>query len=92
MKARCSASPGPSFFICKVEIIGSCLLGLPSKFSKRICEKHSVQHLALSTKQVVQFSSVTQSDSLQPHGLQHTRPLCLSLIPRVYSNSCLSNQ
>ena len=61
MKARCSASLGPSFFICKVEIIGSCLLGLPSKFSKRICEKRSVQHLALSTKEVVQFSSVTQS-------------------------------
>ena len=28
------------------------------------------------------------SDSLQPHGLQHTRLLCPSPIPRVYSNSC----
>ena len=26
--------------------------------------------------------------SLQPHGLQHTRPPCLSLSPRVCSNSC----
>ena len=28
------------------------------------------------------------SDSLQPHGLQHTRPPCPSPTPRVYSNSC----
>ena len=27
------------------------------------------------------------SDSLQPHGLQHTRPPCPSPIPGVYSNS-----
>ena len=27
------------------------------------------------------------SDSLQPHGLQHTSPPCLSPTPRVYSNS-----
>ena len=33
----------------------------------------------------VQFSSM--SDSLQPHGLWHTRPLCPSPTPRVYSNS-----
>ena len=28
------------------------------------------------------------SDTLQPHGLQHTRPPCPSPTPRVYSNSC----
>ena len=28
------------------------------------------------------------SDSLQPHGLQHTRPPCPSSTPGVYSNSC----
>ena len=28
------------------------------------------------------------SDSLQPHGLQHARLSCLSLSPRVCSNSC----
>ena len=28
------------------------------------------------------------SDSLWPHGLQHTRPPCPSPAPRVYSNSC----
>ena len=33
------------------------------------------------------FSSVT-SVSLRPHGLQHTRPPCLSPTPRVCSNLC----
>ena len=32
------------------------------------------------------------SDSLQPHGLQHTRLPCPSPTPRVYSNSCPLNQ
>ena len=36
----------------------------------------------------VQFSHSVVSDSLQPHGLQHTRPPCPSPTPRVYSNSC----
>ena len=37
------------------------------------------------------FSSV-MSASLRPYGLQHTRPPCPSLTPRVYSNSCPSNR
>ena len=32
------------------------------------------------------------SDSLWPHGLQHTRPSCPSLTPRVYSNACPLSQ
>ena len=36
----------------------------------------------------VQFSRSVVSDSLQPYGLQHTRPPCPSSTPRVYSNSC----
>ena len=28
------------------------------------------------------------SDSLQPHGLQHTRPPCPSPMPGIYSHSC----
>ena len=35
----------------------------------------------------VQFSCSVVSDSLWPHGLQHTRPPCPSPTPRVYSNS-----
>ena len=36
----------------------------------------------------VQFSHSVMSDSLQPHGLQHSRPPCPSPAPRVYSDSC----
>ena len=36
----------------------------------------------------VHFSHSVVSDSLWPHELQHARPLCLSLTPRVYPNSC----
>ena len=35
----------------------------------------------------VQFSR-SVSDSLRPHGLQHTRLPCSSLTPRAWSNSC----
>ena len=38
------------------------------------------------------FSRPVMSDSLQPHGLQHTRPPCPSPTPRVYSNSCPLSQ
>ena len=36
----------------------------------------------------VQFSCLAVSDSLRPHGLQHTRLLCSSPAPRAYSSSC----
>ena len=36
----------------------------------------------------VQFSHSVMSDSLQPHGLQHTRLPCPAPTPGVYSNSC----
>ena len=40
----------------------------------------------------VQFSSSVVSDSLRPHGLQHTRLPCPSPTPRACSNSCPSSQ
>ena len=36
----------------------------------------------------VKFSHSVVSDSLWPHGLQHTRPPCPSPTAGVYSNSC----
>ena len=39
----------------------------------------------------VQFSCSGMSDSLWPHGLQNTRPPCLSRSPRVHPNSCPSS-
>ena len=38
-----------------------------------------------------QFTCSDMSDSLQPHGLHHARPLCPSPTPGVYSNSCPLN-
>ena len=35
-----------------------------------------------------QFSHSVMSDSLWPHGRQHTRPPCPSPTPRAYSNLC----
>ena len=40
----------------------------------------------------LQFSCSVMSNSLWPHGLQHTRPPCPSPTPRDYSNSCPSSQ
>ena len=55
----------------------------------RACSPHtkrsSVPQLSFSS---AQFSCSLVSDSLQPHGLQHSRPPCPSPTPRVYSNSC----
>ena len=38
------------------------------------------------------FSCPVMSDSLRPHALQHTRRLCPSPSPRVYSSSCPLHQ
>ena len=40
----------------------------------------------------IQFSHSVVSDSLQPQGLQHTRPPCPSSTPGAYSNSCPLSQ
>ena len=40
----------------------------------------------------VQFSCSVMSNSLRPHGLQHSRLPCSSPTPRVYSNSCPLSQ
>ena len=57
----------------------------------------SPPHLLPFLSASVQFSSVqlsrsVLSDSLRPHGLQHTRPPCPSPTPGVYSISCPLSQ
>ena len=61
--------------------------GLPSMGSHRV--GHDWSDLAAPAVQLI--CSVV-SDSLCPHGLQHTRPHCSSPTPGVYSNSCPLNQ
>ena len=46
--------------------------------------------ISLITEDLVQFSRSVVSDSLWPHGLQHTRPPCLSPTPGTYIKSCIS--
>ena len=41
---------------------------------------------------LVQFSQSVKSDSLWPHGLQHSRLPCSTPSPRTYSNSCPLHQ
>ena len=41
---------------------------------------------------LLSFSHSVVSDSLWPHGLQHTRPPCSSSSPRLCSNSCPLSQ
>ena len=56
-------------------------------------ECSSFWNLVICLLPAYQFSSVAQScPTLQPHGLQHTRPPCPSPIPRAYSNSYPSCQ
>ena len=52
----------------------------------------SLPYLKASKINSVQFSRSVDSDSLWPHGLQHTRPPNLSPTPRVYWSSCPLSQ
>ena len=61
-----------------------------NKLQKKIAEKLMLREFPVYGS--VQFSCSVMSDSLQPHGLQHTRLLCPSPTPRACSNSCPSSQ
>ena len=52
----------------------------------------SMTNTVLKCNAPVQFSLSVVSESLQPHGLQYTRPPCPSPSPRVYSNLCPLSQ
>ena len=71
---------------CKQEDTHYLVLSIhPSIYQAvNICIVLNQNHILSS----VQFSHTIVSDSLQPHGLQHARPLCPSPNPGVYSNSC----
>ena len=65
--------------------IPSFLRDLHTDFHSSCVSLHSHKECMFSS---VQFSHPVMSDSLQPHGLQHTSPLCPSLTHGAYSNSC----
>ena len=51
-------------------------------------ETDTLKNRSFMIKISVQFSCSVMSDSLWPHGLQHTRLPCPSPTPRACSNSC----
>ena len=61
-----------------------------NKLQKKIAEKLMLREFPVYGS--VQFSCSVMSDSLHPHGLQHTRLLSPSPTPRACSNSCPSSQ
>ena len=69
-------------------------VSLPSGYQRQIIEenKKMFSDLVIYYTRIVQFSRSVMSDSLWPHGLQHTRPPCPSQTPEVYSNSCPLSQ
>ena len=56
--------------------------------SANLCLLMNFEHLYDLSLVLLLFSCLVVSHSLWPHGLQHTRPPCPSLSPRVGSNSC----
>ena len=61
-----------------------------SLFSMASKVLHDLPHPRFWLISLVQFSRSVMSNSLRPHGLQHTRLPCPSSTPGSYSNSCPS--
>ena len=80
----------PQFHVRKMKVnILLIVLQLWTEESDFEHRKYSCKAPALfSVNLVSQFSRSVMSDSLWPHGLQHTRPPCPPPTPKVYSNSC----
>ena len=75
-----------------METVRHFILGEGSKITADGDCSHEIKRRLLlgrnAMTNLVQFSPSVMSDSLQPHGLQHSRPPCLPPIPGVYPNSC----
>ena len=76
------------FFVCKVIALHGathCFLSGPLAWSQAC-----INNLCISSEVSfsVQFSHSVMSNSLRPHGLQHTRLPCPSPTPRPCPNSC----
>ena len=63
-----------------------------SNYPRDLCPTRPVPNCCHCSNTPVQFSHSAVSDSLQPHGLQHTRLPCPSPTPGACSNSCPSSQ
>ena len=57
-------------------------------FIKKLFNSSLLSDIRMMSSVSVQFSHSVLSDSMQPSGLQHSRPPCPSPIPGIYQNSC----
>ena len=62
------------------------------KLLRYVFSSVNLQPVLSSLFNIIQFSHSVMFNSLQPYGLQHTRLLCPSPTPGLYSNSCPSSQ
>ena len=61
-------------------------------FMGNISEKSHVKRVSFSQLNLLLFSRLVLSESLQLHGLQHARLSCPSVSPRVFSDLCPLSQ
>ena len=96
----CSVSDSPRAEFGNTDCL-SLLNQLPTslwvKFSTDISKIHSAPFFQIDIDPSkllpsVQFSRSVVSDSLRPHGLQHSRPPCPSPTPGVHTNPCPLSQ
>ena len=64
---------------------------IQKKKKKKIFSLQYHQYVCIVQFSSVQFSQSVVSDSLRPHELQHTRPLCPLPTPGVHPNPCPSS-
>ena len=99
---------GPAYYATCPEVYDSLLLVSAGHGVAGVCPHSQPQHITFSFTmgifwvrrnkvygfrvKSVQFSHSVMSNSLQPHGLPHTRLPCPSPSPGTCSNSCPSNQ
>ena len=82
-------------FFTKLKFVTTlCQVNLSEPFFQHFSLHVSVSHFSNShniqafSLLLLLFSRSVMSNSLQPHGLQHARPLCSTLSPRPCSNLC----
>ena len=83
--------------MCLISSISRILISRILSQSESLCFSVEIASIILTATCYQMFSSVhfshsVVSDSLQPHGVQHTRPPCPSPTPRAYSYACPLSQ
>ena len=93
------STPFPAFIACRLldrshsdwcEMVPHS--GFDLHFSDNVTPTSYTNSVSQEVDNSAQFSHSVVTDSLRPHGLQHTRPPCPSPIPGANSNPCALSQ